>query len=114
MKSETKIEEELRRCRDKLKQLERERQAVQRRRIAQEQKRVDRMNMLLGRALVLLYKNKSFESIKERLDLGKDVLIHRVQKKGGEIAEDDTDFRELMAYLDEMITSKKEVDAAEN
>ena len=64
MKTETTIEVQISRQREKLRQLERERSAVKRRRLAQEQKRLDRLNMLLGRALVLISKSKTFEGIK--------------------------------------------------
>ncbi|MGJ8650858.1 MAG: hypothetical protein ACSHX4_10910 [Opitutaceae bacterium] len=110
MKTETKIEAEIRRHREKLKQLERERSAVKRRRLAHEQKRLDRLNMLLGRALVLISKSKTFEGIKGHLGKEKAQLVHRIQKKEGEVVEDDTDFRELIAYLDEIILLKEAED----
>lgn len=110
MKTETKIEVEIRRQREKLKRLKCERDALKRRRIAQEQKRLDRLNMLLGRALVLISKSKTFEGIKGHLGKEKTRLVHRVQKKDGEVVEDGTDFRELIAYLDEIILLKKAED----
>lgn len=106
MKTETTIEVQISRQREKLRQLERERSAVKRRRLAQEQKRLDRLNMLLGRALVLISKSKTFECIKGHLGKEKAQLVHSVQKKEVEVVEDDTDFLELMSYLDEVIVSK--------
>lgn len=98
MKTETKIEVEIRRQREKLQRLKRERDALKRRRIAQEQKRLDRLNMLLGRALVLISKPKVLEGIKGHLGKEKAQLVHRVKKKEGEVVDDDTDFLELMSY----------------
>lgn len=114
MKKETKIAEELRRSREKVKQLERERDELKRRRIAQERKRIDRLNMLLGRALIVIAKLKTFESIKEHLEKEKTLLIQCVKKKGGKVVEDDTDFRDLMSYLDEVIGSKGQQEGRES
>jgi hypothetical protein len=113
MKSETKIAEELRRSREKVKQLKRERDAAKRRRIAVEQKCLDRHNLLLGRALVMGATSKTLENLKGHVGRAKLHLVHCVTKKTGEVVEDDTDFRELMAYLDEMLSSK-EVDTEGN
>lgn len=106
MKTETKIEDEIRRQREKLRQLQRERSVVKRRRLAHDQKRLDRLNMLLGRALVQLSASKKLEAFKGYVGQSMAQFIHAVTKKSGEVVEDDSEFRELVSYLDELISRK--------
>ena len=108
MKTETTIEAEIRRQREKLRKLKREREAVKRRRLAQERAELERCNCLLGWAVSEIFDAATLKKLHGRLGQAKPHLVHPATKRPGEIAMNESDFQKVMAYLLE-IAGVKEV-----
>lgn len=107
MKTETKIEAEIRRHREKLKQLKRERETMKRRRVAQERAELDRCNCLLGWAVSEICDAPTLKKLHGHLGQAKPRLVRQVTKSSGEIVTDETDFQKVMAYLQELAGAKE-------
>lgn len=101
-KKESQLEAALRKNREDAKKLKREIAATKRRRMAEERRELEKRNQLLGYALTTLMPQEGLVKFKGRVAAAKDKFLHDINGQP-----DDSEFRRILACLDEVITEKQ-------
>lgn len=104
-KKESQLEAALRKNREDAKKLKREITAAKRRRLAEERRALENRNQLLGHALVTLMPHEGLVKFKGRVAAAKADFLYEVKGKP-----DDTEFRRILACLDEVIAEKLQIE----
>lgn len=100
-KKESELKAALRKNREERKKLNREIAATKRRRIAEQRRALEKRNQLLGHAITTLLGPKGLVEFKGRVGASKEKFIHHVKGQP-----DDTEFRRILACLDEVLAEK--------
>lgn len=113
MKKESLIAKKKARLLEQLAEVNKEEQILKRKRIAKELAQQKHRNQLLGWALSEIMDVSALKKLHGRLGQSKNKLVRVVAKRSGDVVTDDSDYVELLSYINELIRHKERVSIQE-